>query len=157
MFDVPPAVPEEGEEGNKKMKPKQAWISQVSPGFSIRQLKEYDLIIICEEELDLKGKDDVKSICDAPFMMNLLQQGNAMLGYVIKRAGMSRGVMGGAKILVHNSKLFFLEHAEAETGYAPLHCYFYENISTIIREYKTMRMSEFLRMTPLILWPSKTA
>lgn len=65
--------------------------------------------------------------------------------------------MGGAKLLVHNSKSFFLEQAEAEHGYAPMYCYFYENILTTIREYKTLRMSEFLRMTPLILNPSLTA
>lgn len=87
-------------------------------------------------------------------MISLLQRTNAMLGYVIKRAVPTRGQMGGAKLLVHNPKSFFLEHAESESGYATLHCYFYENISTIVREYKTLRVSEFLRMTPLILWPS---
>lgn len=57
MYDVPPVIPEEGEEKDKdkKSKPKQSWISQVSPGFSIRQMKEFDLVILCEEELDLSG------------------------------------------------------------------------------------------------------
>lgn len=46
---------------------------------------------------------------------------------------------------------------EAEDGFCAMHCYFYENISTIIREFKMIRVSEFLRMTPLILQPGKTS
>lgn len=85
MFDIPPAAPDNEEKTSKKHNKeevKKHWIDQVTPGFSIRQIKEQDLIVMTEEELDLKGKDDIKSISDVKFLNNILQRSNAMFAIV---------------------------------------------------------------------------
>ena len=52
------------------------------------------------------------------------------------------------------SKAYFLEFAELENSFVKLHCYHFEKLSTTVREYKTLRMSEFFGMAPLLLQPS---
>ena len=41
-----------------------------------------------------------------------------------------------------------------EKSYVKLHCYHFEKLSTTVREYKTLRMSEFFGMAPLLQQPS---
>lgn len=52
------------------------------------------------------------------------------------------------------SKAYFLDFAENKEGFAKMHCYHYENLGTTIREYKTLKLSEFYGMAPILLQPT---
>lgn len=38
-----------------------------------------------------------------------------------------------------------------------MHCYYFESLATTIREYKTLKMSEFYRFAPILLNPCKVS
>jgi hypothetical protein len=61
---------------------------------------------------------------------------------------------GFVTLQVDISKAFFLEQEEFSNQYAKLHCYHFENLSTTVREFKTLKMSEFYKMAPILLEPS---
>ena len=90
-------------------------------------------------------------------MRTLLFKYNAMFAFVTKRATSTRGIAGAAKLQVHISKACFLESTEMEQSYCTMCCYHYENLATTVREYKTLRLSEFFRMTPVIMQPGRAA
>lgn len=73
-----------------------------------------------------------------------------MFAFVTKKAQRN----GSALLQVDISKAFFLEQAEAENGYTKLHCYHFENLATTVREFRTLKMSEFYRMAPILVQPS---
>lgn len=56
--------------------------------------------------------------------------------------------------MVDISNALFLERAEAENSYAKMYCYHYENFATTVREYKTLKMCEFYKMAPILLYPT---
>lgn len=55
-------------------------------------------------------------------------------------------------VLIDISKSEFLKSPEDET-YCYMHCYLVESLATTVREYKTLRMSEFYSFSKLILNP----
>ena len=44
--------------------------------------------------------------------------------------------------------------AESENSYVQMYCYHYENLATTVREYKNLRLCEFYKMAPIILYPT---
>jgi len=78
-----------------------------------------------------------------------------MFAFVTKKATSSKGgVSGSACLQVDISKALYLEMAEQENSYAKMHCYHFENLATTVREYKTLKMCEFYKMAPILLYPS---
>lgn len=73
-----------------------------------------------------------------------------MFAFVTKKAQRN----GFALLQVDISKAFFLEQAESEDSYSKLHCYHYESLSTTVREFRTLKMSEFYKMAPILVQPS---
>ena len=120
--------------------------------FSIKQIREYDLLIMSEEEIDLRGGDDIKRVSNVNFLRSLLFQHNAMFGFVKQKASKTNGNF--VLLQVDISKSYFLDRAESENTFTKLHCYHFENLSTTVREFKTLKMSEFFKMAPIILNPS---
>jgi len=116
-----------------------------SEAFEIRQLREYDLIVLSEEPIDLKGGDDIKQVSSVNFLRSQLLQHNIMFGFVTKRAAKN----GFALLQVDISKAFFLDTAEMDDSCVKMHCYHFENLSTTVREYKTLKMCEFFKMAPI--------
>ena len=53
----------------------------------LKQLRENDLLILSQEEINLKGYDDIKKISSLEFLRSLLLKHNAMFGFVTKKAG----------------------------------------------------------------------
>lgn len=52
------------------------------------------------------------------------------------------------------SKSYFIDSMESTSSYAKMFVYHFENLSTTVREYRTLRMCEFFRMAPVILNPT---
>ena len=75
-----------------------------------------------------------------------------MFAYVTKKASKTGGNF--TTLCVDISKAFYLDREERENSFIKLYCYHYENLSTTVREYKTLKMSEFYKMAPLILNPT---
>ena len=57
------------------------------------------------------------------------------------------------EILIDNSKAQFVEEEEKELSYSIMHCYYVDSLATNLREYRTLRMSEFYLFSPIILNP----
>jgi len=78
-----------------------------------------------------------------------------MFAFVTRKAAKSKGGDGGSACMqVDISKAFFLEMAESENSYVQMYCYHYENLATTVREYKNLRLCEFYKMAPIILYPT---
>lgn len=84
----------------------------------------------------------------------LLFRHNAMFAFVTRKSTPSKNGTGYASLQVDISKAYFLDQAESEHGFAKMHCYQFENLGPTIREYKTLKLSEFYGMAPILLQPS---
>jgi len=58
------------------------------------------------------------------------------------------------QLLVNREKARYLEQAEVHDSYSSLWCYHYESLSTTIREFRTLKQSEFCKMAPILLQPT---
>ena len=57
-----------------------------SDEWQVKQLKEHDLLILSEDQIDLKGQDDIKKVSNIDFLRTLLFKHNAMFAFVTKKA-----------------------------------------------------------------------
>ena len=66
------------------------------------------------------------------------------------------GSVGSKSIecVVDVSKSFYLGLAEEEKSYSKFYVYFIESLGVNLREYRTIRMSEFYGMVETLLHPS---
>ena len=87
---------------------------------------------------------------NAEFLRSLLISPSAMFGFVTKKAAKNEF----ATLKVDISKSFFFDTAQRESTYTKMYCYHFENLASTIKEYKTLKMSEFFRMAPIIFNPS---
>lgn len=61
--------------------------ADVKPGeFQIKQMREHDLVILSEDQIDLRGHDDIKKVSNIDFLRTLLFKHNAMFAFVTKKA-----------------------------------------------------------------------
>ena len=49
------------------------------------------------------------------------------------------------EVLIDTTKVDFLKNKELELTYTPMYCYAIESLATSVREYKTLRLSEFYK------------
>ena len=73
-----------------------------------------------------------------------------MFAYVSERAKKGTFFL---EVKLDITKLSFIKNAQNTNGYIKMHVYQIESLSTNIREYKTLRMSEFYGLAPTILNP----
>jgi hypothetical protein len=119
--------------------------------FSLRQIREDDLIIISETKIDLKGKDDIKQVGDVNFLLHALSRPGTMCAFVKEKWFKGNGFV---TLIVDNSKSKYLEQLEMADSFAFMHCYHFESLATTIREYRTLKMTEFCKMAPIIQQPT---
>lgn len=60
---------------------------------------------------------------------------------------------GSIDVVIDNSKAIFVEEEEKELSYSLMNCYLVDSLATNLREYRTLRMSEFFKSSPIILNP----
>ena len=119
--------------------------------FSLRQIRDDDCIIISENKIDLKGKDDIKQVGDVNFLLHELSKPGTMIAFVKEKWIKGNGFVS---LIVDNSKTPYLEKMEEMDSYSFVHCYHFESLSTTIREYRTLKMTEFCKMAPIIHQPT---
>lgn len=61
---------------------------------------------------------------------------------------------GFVTLLVHNSKAGQLKKLEEDDSFSALYCYHYECLSTTLREFRTIKQSEFCLMAPILFQPT---
>ena len=78
-----------------------------------------------------------------------------MLALVSKKATTSFKSVGPAELKVDVSKGHWLDRMTCESAYYKMYCYHFESLATTLREYKTLKMSEFFRMSPILVHPGE--
>jgi hypothetical protein len=142
MYDKPPSSTDGVQAAEKQI--------HTQEEFSIKQVREHDLLILSEDPIDLRGQNDIKQVVSADFLRAHLLKHNAMFAFVTKKAQRDSFV----NMYVDISKAYFLDKMETDNIFIKLNCYLFDNLATTVREFKTLKMSEFYRMSPILLMPS---
>ena len=111
-------------------------------------VKEHDLLLLSETPLDLKGHTDIKKVATLEYLRAAILKPDVMLALVTQKA--ESGGKGGPVSLeccVDVAKSFYLKMAEEQKSYSKFYCYFVEGLAVALREYRTIRISEFFGMT----------
>lgn len=116
-----------------------------------KQCRDDDLLLVSYKKLDLQGKDDIKQVGGVEWVLKALEQPGTMLAFV--KLKWIRG-NGFISLLVNQEKSKFLQKEEVHDTYVHLYCYHFESLSTTIREFKTLKQSEFCKMAPILLQPT---
>ena len=120
-------------------------------------MREHDLILMTTEKLNLPGRDnDLKKSATIDFLRSVLFRSCAMFGFVTgKNMSQSKSGMnvdGGAlELLVDYSKACFLSMEERAHSYTRMYVYLFDSLATTMREYQTIRKSEFYAMSDILL------
>ena len=102
MYQKPPGASDPSEDKSLKA---QASSSTTENAFDLRQIREHDLLILSQSEINLRGQDDIKKVSSVDFLRGLLLKHNAMFAFVTKKAQKN----GFVTLQVDISKAFFLE------------------------------------------------
>lgn len=84
-------------------------------------------------------------------LIELLERPGTMLAFVGQKWIKGNGFV---QLQVHGSRSAHLEQLEMADSYSSLDCYRFESLSTTIREYRTLKMSEFCKMAPILHQPT---
>ena len=104
---------------------------------ALKTIKENDLLIISKVDI-LTGQNDIKNKLTPEWIINSLNSGQALLAYVQEKA--RKGIMYLQLIIEGEaSKQFFKDTKPC----MHIYCYYVESLSTSVREFRTLRMSEF--------------
>lgn len=123
----------------------------------IKGVKEGDLLLLdaCGE-LVANGRPihDVKKFLSPQWLKASLMRPGVMLAYVDEKAKKGSYFL---EVFIHKTKSYPLSKLQTKDGYLELQVHIVESLATTIREYKTLRMSEFYGLSDLITNPRHTA
>lgn len=108
------------------------------------KLREHDILFLSRTPLPKHAQVCLSILQNSP---------DGMLAIVSKRASLKQDKESAVTLRVDASKLTDLERFLSGQDRAPMHCYFFESLTTMIREYKAIRNLESFQMAPLILDP----
>ena len=116
----------------------------------IRVVREEDLILLTTEKIPgVWG--DLKQKINRDLMTSILDNPNCMLAYATKKYEHSAEFL---ELVIHEKYEDRLRELEEERSFAVMHCYHFESLSTMVREYRTLSGIEFSRLAPLLLQPT---
>jgi hypothetical protein len=126
----------------------------------IKGVKESDILLISGEDLlnsaNNHGKkaNDIKKVLNPVWLKSNLMKPNVMLAYVEEKTKKGRIFV---ELKFDRTKATFVKSSDqAKGGYLQVHVYLLESLATNIREYKTLRMSEFYGLADTIVNPKKS-
>ena len=113
------------------------------------------MLLLSEKKLDLKGHTDIKKIATIEYLRSVILKSDVMLGIVTQKAsaGDAKNNLVSLECIVDVSKSFYLKMAEEQKSYSKFYVYYIEGLSVALREYKTIRISEFFGMTDTLVRP----
>jgi hypothetical protein len=107
-------------------------------------------VLLSEKPIKLPaGTTDIKKIANIDWIRREILKNDVMLGLVLTKASGGDPKTGGnfsLDFLVDVSKQFYLRNAEAENSFSKFYVYHLESLGVGLREYRTIRMSEFFGM-----------
>lgn len=118
---------------------------------ALRTVKESDVLIISTEEI-CPLTQDIKRLVNPNWLKSTLLKPNSMFAYVNERS--KKGALF-CELKIDYSKTTFLKQQSTQNGYIKVYVYILESLSTNIREYKTLKMSEFYGLCDVIVDPKK--
>lgn len=134
---------------------------EINSDFNMGQIREHDLILLSHEKISIKDKHDFKKITSVENLRSLIVRQGAMLALVTQKCQGGGAAKGGGvsapksiECMVDVSKSFYLGLMEEERSYSKFYVYYIESLSVNLREYRTIRMSEFYGMVDTLLHPS---
>ena len=121
----------------------------------LQKLKENDLVLITEEPLEGADRKPVKKICNAEFLMQMVKKEKT--GIFLACVFHSRAkdanhvdVRVDAGFVEH---YFTLNQVKLFNEQMRLHCYYFDSLTTIVREFLTIKKIEFYATHDIILNP----
>jgi hypothetical protein len=105
----------------------------------------------------LKGHTDIKKVATIEYLRSIILKSDVMLALVTAKASGSdaKNSLVSLNCSVDVSKSFYLHMAEEQKSYSKFYVYHIEGLSVALREYRTIRISEFFGMTPTLIKPSE--
>jgi len=122
----------------------------------IKGVKEGDLLLLdVYQELVANGRPvhDVKKFLSPQWLKASLMRPGVMLAYVNEKAKKGSYFL---EVYIHKTKSYPLSKDQTKDGYIELQVHVVESLATTIREYRTLRMSEFFGLSDLIVNPRHT-
>ena len=117
-------------------------------------MKEHDLLLLLEKSISLpQGSTDIKKIATIYIIRNVILKNDVMLGLVTGKASgdVKTGSNFSLDFVVEVSKSFYLKMAEEQNSYCKFYVYHVESLAVGLREYRTIRMSEFFGMANTLI------
>ena len=126
----------------------------------IKGVKESDILLIAGEDLlnsaNNHGRkaNDIKKVLNPVWLKSNLMKPNVMLAYVEEKTKKGQIFV---ELKFDRTKATFVKSSDqAKGGYLQVYVYLLESLATNIREYKTLRMSEFYGHAETIVNPKKS-
>jgi hypothetical protein len=127
----------------------------------MRNVKESDILVLSTEALHtVHGHpiNDIKKNLTPKWLKSILLKPSVMLAYVSDKARKGSSFI---EVKLDYSKAHHLKQAAAThsqlpakpSPYLPIYVYLLDSLATTIREFKTLRMSEFYPLSETILNP----
>lgn len=122
----------------------------------IRGVKESDLLLLSLDDLSHQGHriHDIKKVISPSWLKTTLMRPTCMLAYVSERAKKDSTFI---EVKLDKSKAHFLKtYADNDSGFIKaMQVHIVESLASTIREYRTLRMSEFFGLSETILQPQR--
>jgi hypothetical protein len=151
MYEEPPH--------SKNFKPGELTVTDsdrnLNKDLRLSHVKEHDLLLLSETKLDLKGHTDIKKVATVEYLRSIILKPDVMMAVVTQKAqGGEKGSLVSLDCVVDVQKSFYLQMAEQEKSYSKFYVYFIEGLSVALREYKTIKASEFFGMASTLIQPT---
>eukprot|EP00347_Sterkiella_histriomuscorum_P002715 403367086 len=117
---------------------------------TIDSLKEFDLLFISQEPLPF---DEVKKVTNISYLMKMREEQGKMLAIVSKRRKRDQNFLE-VKIDASLNEEFICLNVR-QLSYLKVNVYFFDSLSTTIREFRTIKSCEFFPTADIILNPQR--
>lgn len=123
----------------------------------LQKLKENDLVLISEEALEGLDRNPVKKICNAEFLMQMVkkERSGIFLACVFHSRAKDTNFVDVRVDANFVQNYFTLNQVKLFNEQSKLHCYYFDSLTTIVREFLTIKKIEFSLLHEIILNPTK--
>jgi len=123
----------------------------------LQKMRENDLILLSEKPLEEADLKPVKKICNAEFLMQMVKKDRQgiFLACVFHTRGKDANFVDVRVDAGFVENYFMLNQHYLFQEKGRLHCYYFDSLTTIVREFLTIKKSEFYAVHDIILNPVK--
>ena len=124
---------------------------------SLDKLREFDILLFSHEELLKDSDQNIKQVCSAKFMLDMAnnRSSNIFLG-MVNASRQRESTSLNVKVDSKYKEVFQIKQVELFQEKKPLFCYYFDSLMTIVREFRTIKCSEFYGTSKIIRDPVST-